>query len=158
MNAAIDDVRVAPCRPDTPEAAALIARAEAELAERYPAEHRHGLAVEGLLAQDARFFLATHEDDPAGCGGYVVFAPAAAAAELKRMYVAPRHRGHGIARRILDAIETAAKAEAVTTLYLETGTLQAEAMALYRTAGYRVRGPFGTYQESPVSVFMEKNL
>ena len=142
---AIDDVRVAPCRPDTPEAAALIARAEAELAERYPAEHRHGLAVEGLLAQDARFFLATHEDDPAGC-------------ELKRMYVAPRHRGHGIARRILDAIETAAKAEAVTTLYLETGTLQAEAMALYRTAGYRVRGPFGTYQESPVSVFMEKNL
>ncbi len=53
------------------DAAALIAAAEAELALNYPAEHRHGLAVEALIAQEARFFLAQIDGAPAGCGGYV---------------------------------------------------------------------------------------
>ena len=142
--------------PDAPEAAALIGKAEAELALRYPPEHRHGLAVEALLAQDARFFVITHEDEAAGCGGYVMFAPGAA--ELKRMYVARAHRGHGLARQVLNAIEAAAADEGVGRMYLETGTLQAEAIALYLSAGYRVCGKFGAYEEGPVSVFMEKQL
>jgi putative acetyltransferase len=156
MMALADDIAIEPRRPDATEAAALIAQAEAELALRYPPEDRHGLAVEGLLAQDARFFVAFHDHLPAGCGGYVLGPDGTA--ELKRMYVAPRHRGHGIARLVLAAIEAAAKSEGVIMLYLETGTLQAEAMALYRSAGYHMRGPFGAYRESDVSVFMEKSL
>ncbi len=147
---------VAQVSPDTPEAAALIAAAEAELALNYPPEHRHGLAVDALIAQNARFFVISHEDEPAGCGGYVVFAPGHA--ELKRMFVARPHRGHGLSREILHAIETAAAAEGITRMFLETGTLQSEALALYLSAGYHVRGPFGAYAESPVSVFMEKPL
>ena len=61
--------------PDAAHAAALIAKAEAELAQRYSPEHRHGLAVDALLAQQARFFVIMHDDEAAGCGGYVVFAP-----------------------------------------------------------------------------------
>jgi putative acetyltransferase len=142
------------CHPQ--DAAALIAQAEAELALRYPPEHRHGLAVDALVAQDARFFLVTHEDEPAGCGGYVIFEPGHA--ELKRMFVARSHRGHGLSRDILREIEAAARAEGIRILYLETGTLQAEAIALYLSAGFRPCPPFGAYQPSPVSVFMEKNL
>ncbi len=142
--------------PDAPHAAALIAKAEAELALRYPPEHRHGLAVDALLSQQARFFVIMHEDEAAGCGGYVVFAPGVA--ELKRMYVARAHRGHGLSRQVLRAIEGAAAAEGVRVMRLETGTLQSEALALYLSAGYRVCGPFGTYTDSPVSVFMEKHL
>ena len=142
--------------PDAAHAAALIAKAEAELAQRYSPEHRHGLAVDALLAQDARFFVITHEDEAAGCGGYVVFAPGVA--ELKRMYVARAHRGHGLSRQVLRAIEAAAAAEGVRVMHLETGTLQSEALALYLSAGYRVCGKFGAYTDSPVSVFMEKHL
>lgn len=147
---------VARVAPNAPEAAGLIGQAEAELALRYPPEHRHGLAVEALVAQEARFFVITHEDEAAGCGGYVVFAPGVA--ELKRMYVARAHRGHGLSREVLRAIEVAAAAEGVGRMYLETGTLQAEALALYLSAGYRVCGKFGAYEDSPVSVFMEKQL
>ena len=145
---------VTSCNPS--QAASLIAQAEAELARHYLPEHRHGLAVDALVAQEARFFVITHENEAAGCGGYVVFAPGAA--ELKRMFVSAPHRGHGLARIILGAIEEAAAAEGVGTMYLETGTLQAEALALYLSAGYRSCGPFGTYTESPVSIFMEKHL
>ena len=156
MTMALDDIIVGRCSPDAPNAVRLIDKAEAELALRYPKEHRHGRAAEALLAQQARFFVATHDGKAAGCGGYVRFADGSA--ELVRMFVAPRHRGHGIARAILDAIEQEAAGEGVTMMMLETGTLQSEALALYRDVGYRVRGPFGSYSESPVSVFMEKHL
>jgi len=147
---------IAPTRPDTPAAAALIAAAEAELAQNYPAEHRHGLAVDALIAQQARFLVATIDTAPAACGGYVIFAPAQA--ELKRMFVAKPHRGSGLSRRLLVALEDAARAEGVTTMLLETGTLQHAAIALYTRAGYSPRGPFAHYQPGPFSVFMEKPL
>ena len=147
---------IAQVRPDTPAAAALIAAAEAELSENYPAEHRHGLAVDALIAQQARFHLATVGGAPAACGGYVIFAPGQA--ELKRMFVAKPHRGTGLSRRILAALEHAARAEGVTTMLLETGTLQHAASALYTRAGSTQRGPFAHNQPGPFSVFMEKPL
>ena len=138
------------------DAAALIAAAEAELALNYPAEHRHGLAVDALIVQDARFFLAQIDGQPAGCGGYVVFAPGQA--EVKRMFVAKAFRGQGLSRLVLAAIEQSAAAEGVTHMHLETGTLQHAARAVYASAGYTERGPFGAYSPGPFSVFMEKHL
>ena len=41
---------------------------------------------------------------------------------------------------------------------LETGIHQAEALALYRRAGYAERGPFGEYAPDPLSHFFEKNI
>jgi ribosomal protein S18 acetylase RimI-like enzyme len=142
--------------PDAPGAAALIARAEAEVAQRYPAEHRHGLAVEGLVRQRGRFFVAEREGAAVGCGGFVPLEDGAA--ELKRMHVAGEARGAGIARRLLAEIEAGARAEGIATMRLETGTLQAEAIALYRSAGYRERGPLPPYTGGPVNLFMEKTL
>ena len=43
-------------------------------------------------------------------------------------------------------------------LMLETGPYQLEALALYASAGYERRGPFGHYVNDPLSVFMEKHL
>jgi putative acetyltransferase len=39
---------------------------------------------------------------------------------------------------------------------LETGCLQPEALRFYERAGYKRRGPFGSYGPDPNSVFMEK--
>jgi putative acetyltransferase len=142
--------------PDAPEAADLVGRAEAELAQNYAPEHRHGLAVGALLAQRARFYLARVDGEALGCAGYVVFAPGDA--ELKRMFVAPGARGLGLAKRLLETIEREAASEGVARLYLETGTLQTEAIGLYRSAGFSDCGAFGDYADNGVSVFMEKRL
>lgn len=41
---------------------------------------------------------------------------------------------------------------------LETGPYQPEALAFYAKHGYARRGPFGSYPEHPLSVFMGKSL
>ena len=46
----------------------------------------------------------------------------------------------------------------VTTLRLETGIKQDAAIRLYESAGFHRRGPFGSYRDDPLSVFMEKPL
>jgi putative acetyltransferase len=73
------------------------------------------------------------------------------------MYVTPAARGRGVGRRVLGAIEAALRGQ-VTTLRLETGIHQDEAIRLYESAGFRRRGPFGNYRDDPLSVFMEKPL
>jgi putative acetyltransferase len=58
---------------------------------------------------------------------------------------------------ILAAIEEALRGRA-TVLRLETGTRQPAAIALYERAGFRRRGPFGSYRDDPLSVYMEKPI
>ena len=72
--------------------------------------------------------------------------------ELKRMYVLPRHRGRGLARRVLIALERIAKEQGLRRLILETGDRQVAAITLYRSAGYRRIPPFGPYDERDPSV------
>jgi putative acetyltransferase len=73
------------------------------------------------------------------------------------MFVVPEARGRGIGRAILETIEAALRGR-VTTLRLETGIKQDAAIRLYENAGFRRRGPFGSYRDDPLSVFMEKPL
>ncbi|MFJ8668232.1 GNAT family N-acetyltransferase [Streptomyces sp. NPDC093600] len=68
-------------------------------------------------------------------------------AELKRMYVVPEARGLGLARRILAALEEDARAAGRTRMVLETGTMQPEAIGLYRSSGYEPCAKFGHYRE-----------
>jgi ribosomal protein S18 acetylase RimI-like enzyme len=74
------------------------------------------------------------------------------------MFVRPAARGRGVARRLLAALEEAAAARGYTTVRLETGTGQHEAIRLYTSAGYRPIPCFGAYVEEPTSVCFEKRL
>jgi GNAT superfamily N-acetyltransferase len=58
-------------------------------------------------------------------------------AEVKRMWVSPTVRGLGLGRRILAELEIHARKHDVRLLRLETNRALAEAIALYRDAGYR---------------------
>jgi putative acetyltransferase len=78
--------------------------------------------------------------------------------ELKRMYVQPDCRGRGVAKLVLGLLESEARARGCQLLKLETGPYQPEALALYGRGGYERRGPFGTYTNDPLSVFMQKLL
>jgi putative acetyltransferase len=74
------------------------------------------------------------------------------------MFVLPQARGLKIGRRVLGELERRARAASLPLARLETGVLQPEAIRLYEKAGYQRRGPFGSYCEDPLNIFMEKVL
>ena len=79
-------------------------------------------------------------------------------AEIKRMYVAPRHRGAGVGKAIVEKLEQVARELGVARIVLETGERQPQALALYEHNGFARIPSFGEYQSSPLSICMEKVL
>jgi ribosomal protein S18 acetylase RimI-like enzyme len=53
------------------------------------------------------------------------------------MWVAPRARGLGLGRRLLEALEHKAREAGMTVIHLETNRTLIEAIELYRHAGYQ---------------------
>ncbi len=147
-------IRIEP--PRQAEVLELLAASDAYMAGLYPAESNHLLDVAQLEASNVIFYVARIEDRAIGCGAWV--RTGEAEGELKRMFVSPAARGMRLGRRLLETIETAAAEAGVRILRLETGVSQPEALALYRSAGYVERGPFGAYGPDPLSLFMEKRL
>ena len=143
-------------RADSADAVPLITELEAELAQHYPAESRHGYSVEKLLRQGVAFFVARVGGTPAGCGGVQIFGTEYA--ELKRMYVRPRFRGRGVGRRMLEHLAARALQGGVRVLRLETGIHQSSAIRMYEAYGFRRRAPFPPYREDPLSLCYEKVL
>lgn len=142
--------------PDQPEVIALIAELDAYQAGLYPPESCHALDLASLLQANVLFAVARDAAGQAiGCAA-VVLGPAYG--ELKRMMVSPRSRGQGVARRLLVALECAAAARGCGLLKLETGPYQPEALAFYAALGFTRRGPYGSYRDDPLSVFMHKRL
>lgn len=142
--------------PDQPEVIALIAELDAYQDTLYPPESRHALDLRSLLQPNVVFAVARDAQGRAvGCGA-VVLGPDHG--ELKRMYVQPAARGQGVAARLLGLLEAQAQARGCTQLRLETGPRQPEALALYARGGYQRCGPFGSYRDDPLSVFMQKSL
>jgi putative acetyltransferase len=136
----------------------LVGELEAILSAEYPPEQRHGLPVDAIFQPHVRFFVATLDDAPAGCGGIALFD---AFAEVKRMYVRPAARGQGIAQAILARLEAETRGAHLPILRLETGDKQTDALRLYRRYGFTDCAPFGDYAHLPphtisTSIFLEK--
>jgi putative acetyltransferase len=151
-----DDIRVAEEHVDQPEVRALLEASDAFHSALYPAESNHLVGVDDLDGVEMVFLVARINERIVGCGairdhpeGY---------GELKRMWVNPAVRGHGVGTQLLAALENAGRARGHTILRLETGIRQPEALRLYRAAGYLDCAPFGSYRPDPLSVFMEKRL
>ena len=141
-----------------PDVQTLAAAQQAELRARYDGDTEPGTPPSAadvavvLLARDA-------DGTPVGCGALRELE--AGVAEIKRMYVVPEARGRGISRAVLTALEAAAADRGWTTLRLETGPRQPEAIGLYEGAGYRAIPAFGAYVEEPdagCSLYYERVL
>jgi ribosomal protein S18 acetylase RimI-like enzyme len=143
-------------RPDTPDAVALIGELDAHLGALYAVESRHGFSVEKLLRDGVQFFVARDDGRPAGCGGVLLVGREYA--EIKRMYVRPEFRGRRIGRLMLDHLIEHARQRGFTTIRLETGIHQQEALGLYEGRGFRKIPPFGPYRDDPVSLCYELRL
>jgi ribosomal protein S18 acetylase RimI-like enzyme len=81
------------------------------------------------------FVVATLHGGPVGCGALKFHGRGPA--ELKRMWVAPSARGLGLGRRLLTELERLAEDHGARVIRLETNRSLTEAIALYRSAGYR---------------------
>lgn len=81
------------------------------------------------------FVVARFDGSPIGCGA--LKRKDRTTGEIKRMWTASSARGRGVARKVLQTLETLAREFGLTTLRLETNQTLTEAQALYRKAGYR---------------------
>jgi putative acetyltransferase len=141
--------------PDRDDVRHLISASDLYLASLYPAESNHLTDISTLASTHVTFVGVLCADEVVACGALVRTGPEEC--ELKRMFVSAPHRGRGLARRILLALEAIARAEK-RVVRLETGVKQPEAVALYRSAGYNEIDVFGSYAPDPSSVFMEKRF
>lgn len=124
--------------PNTPDALYCLDQYYAELGRRFATGYDVSLAA----APDARemsaplgaFILALSDDLPIGCVG--LKGKGTEIAEIKRLWVAPAARGLGLARRLMQAAENAARALSITTLRLDTNSALPEALALYQSSGW----------------------
>ncbi|HWF52730.1 MAG TPA: MarR family winged helix-turn-helix transcriptional regulator [Solirubrobacteraceae bacterium] len=80
------------------------------------------------------FFVAYLQGEPVGCGA--VKHHADAPAEIKRMWIAPKPRGLGLGRRLLERLEACALAGGARVARIETSAALLEALSLYRSTGW----------------------
>jgi putative acetyltransferase len=150
-----DELTIAVEDPEREDVRALLRTVWSWSVGLYPPESRHGLDLAAYERPEITLFVAREAGAAVGCGAYQLHGDGSA--ELKSMFVAPESRGRGIGRAILAAIEDALRGQ-VTTLRLETGVKQPAAIRLYESASFCRRGPFGSYRDDPLSIFMEKSL
>ena len=156
-------------RPITPaDNAPLAAIIRASLRE-------HGLALPGTAyfdpeldhlstfydasAQRAYFVAVDNEGRVVGGCGIAEFSGTAGIAELQKLYVSPEAQRHGLAHRLITAVEDFARDAGYRQLYLETHHNLQAAVHLYRDLGWQeLDAPLPGSIHSTMDIFMSKQL
>jgi ribosomal protein S18 acetylase RimI-like enzyme len=144
--------------PDDPRAQHCLRAYFAELNRRFEAGYDPAAAA-ALEPHEMRlpaglFLVATLNGEPVGCGALKFHA--GRLAELKRMWVSPTARGLGLGRRLLRELEAQAAQHGSQAVRLDSNHTLTEAIALYRSAGYR---PVAAFNDDPYADhWFEKDL
>ncbi len=151
-------VRIDDVDPDDPRARFCLAQYVAEIDGRFSAgfDPARSLPAESQAFRPpaGRMLLATLHGEPVGCGA--IKLDWGAPPYIKRMWVASSTRGLGVGRRLLGELEARAAATGAPVVQLETNGALTEAIALYRSAGYREVPPFN--DEPYAHHWFEKDL
>lgn len=143
------------------DAVLLTGEVQQEYVRRYGSPDESPIEPGHFAAPDGAFAIAYVDDVPVGMGGWrrrVLVEPGGPAAEIKRMYVREATRGRGVARALLAWLEDSARRTGLRRMVLETGQVQPEALALYRSSGYTDIPAYGYYADSDLSVYLGKLL
>lgn len=133
----------------------LVELLDADLKIRDGEDHDFYNQFNGI--EDIKYAIVAYQDEMAvGCGAIKQFDQNAM--EVKRMYVPPKHRGSGIATKILSELEQWAADLGYAKCILETGRKQPEAIALYTKCGYIITPNYGQYTGIDNSVCFEKSV
>jgi GNAT superfamily N-acetyltransferase len=157
-----DDVVIRRADYHDPDAVALTEIVQRFYAELYGGPDDSPVAHEEFAPPGGAFFVGYLADRPVAMGGWrftsVEVPGALRPVEIKRMYVSDDLRRRGLARRMLEVLESSAWAAGADAVILETGRPQTAAVALYRATGYTDIPGFGHYAAWPQSVSLGKRL
>jgi putative acetyltransferase len=145
-------------RFDSEAAQALAEALEAELLDPYDGVPGSGGLPSASIFEppDGGFLVSRLDGEAVACGGIARYDETTA--EIRRMYVVPDARGRGLSRLVLGALEQEARSLGYSFVRLETGNLQAEAIALYVSSGFGPIPRYGPFVDDPESVCFEKRL
>ena len=141
-----------------PQVLALLEEHLRDMHELSPPDKVFAFDASKLKAPDITFWTAWNAGELLGCAALKQLS--ASEGEIKSMRTPRTLRRTGAGRALLDHLVGVARTRAYRTLYLETGRHPAflPAQTLYRSAGFEVCGPFGSYRENGNSVFMSLTL
>jgi GNAT superfamily N-acetyltransferase len=164
---------------DGPVATALVEQLLADINARYAGElttfdqdaldagdaaYLAEVTPDAVRRPEGSFVVAWLDGEPVGCGAVRRFEPddgivaQGGEGEIKRMFTITSVRRRGISRLILTRLEEIALELGYTSLRLETGSPQPEAIALYVSAGWEPIEPYGHYRDEPTSRCFGKDL
>ena len=151
-------ITVSPEDPRAPESQALLNAFVDEVRHRYdaaPADVGYFDPAVVSVPKSA-FLVARVEGRAVGCGALVPMEDDIV--EIKRMFVLPEERGHGIAKKILDRLQSLAREFDYDRIRLETGTKQPESIALYGKSGFYRVPNFPPFENDRTAVCFEKRI
>ncbi|MCT2149362.1 GNAT family N-acetyltransferase [Dermabacter vaginalis] len=157
-----EQVRIIRASHNDPRVTALHAEKDAELEPRYRAYYAaypeyQGRSDETLDPTSILTTLLALKGDSAA--GTVMLRALTDRLEVKRLIVGKKYRGRGIATALMQHIERDAATRGTTELYLHTGSLQQDAIALYEKTGWhRLPQLFTPYKDDGVSQCYVKQL
>jgi GNAT superfamily N-acetyltransferase len=133
---------------------AMVAEVRGMYAEANPDERGFAVEPDQLRPPDGAFLIIREDGEAVACGGVKRWE--GSTGEIKRMYVTPAARSRGHARRLLEALEAAARELGYERVRLDTGARQPHALALYESAGF---SPIEDYNGNRrASYWLEKAL
>ncbi|MEW6411589.1 MAG: GNAT family N-acetyltransferase [Candidatus Zixiibacteriota bacterium] len=104
---------------------------------------------------EGRLYLALCDGQPAGCVGLRQLS--SVICEMKRMWVRPQFRGKKIGHTLAEKVVEDARAIGYRKMVLDTIDTMAEAMAIYRSLGFKSVQPY-YYNPIDGATFFEKDL
>ncbi len=137
------------------EAEHLIKELDEYQSKLYPPDSCHLDSIETLQDENVFFYGAIENEEIVAIGSVKILSDYG---ELKRIYVPPNQRRRGLAKRIINELETQMISKNIFISRLETGPYSPDAISLYRKLGYSICEKFGSYKDDPLSTFMEKKL
>lgn len=117
--------------------------------KRYPAE--------AFTPPQGAFVLLLRDGQPIAGGAFMPHEDAGTT-EFKRIWASRAHRRQGLGRRVLAELESQARRQGYTRVYLGTGPRQPEAVAMYLANGYTLLSSHDFGEEEPPGVLFEKDL
>jgi GNAT superfamily N-acetyltransferase len=151
-------ITVSPEDPQSPEAQELLNAFVEEVRHRYEAPPADVGDFDPALVSvpKSAFLVARVEGRAVGCGALVPMEDDIV--EIKRMFVHPHERGHGIAKKILDRLQSLAREFDYDRIRLETGTKQPESIALYGKSGFYRVPNFPPFENDRTAICFEKRI